>query len=310
MITLSCFKIIMFVFAILVVSLSCEKNKGSIIVPEFDGERALSYIAKQIEFGPRVPGSSGSLKCRDYLMQYFTEIGGEVDTMMFVHIDKRTGEEIDMTNIIASFNGTGGADEPRYLIGAHFDTRPRAEYDPDTSKREDSIDGANDGASGVAVLMELGNLFAKQKPSANFDLVMFDGEDYGPPGHLEEYFLGARDIVRRNIKDKYKFALVIDMIGDADLQIYREEFSNKYSTELVDEIWATAHELGAGNFVDSIGYAIHDDHLSFMTIGLPAAVIIDFDYPYWHTTHDTYDKCSAESLNIVGKVVTTYLYRL
>ncbi|MFH2035993.1 MAG: M28 family peptidase, partial [Candidatus Zixiibacteriota bacterium] len=245
-----------------------------------------------------------------YLIKFFENIGAQVDTMMFVHIDKSTGQEISMTNIIARFNGLSGEEGPRYLIGAHYDTRPRAEYDPDPSKREMFIDGANDGASGVAVLMELGNIFAEQKPRGNFDLVMFDGEDYGPPGHLEEYFLGARDIVRRGIKDKYKFALVIDMIADKNLNIYREAFSNKYSRELTDKIWATAGELSVENFIDSVGHEIHDDHLSFMTIKLPAAVIIDFDYPYWHTTFDTIDKCSAESLMSVGKVVTTFLYRL
>jgi len=117
-------------------------------------------------------------------------------------------------------------------------------------------------------------------------------------------------MVKRNIADNYYFAVVIDMIGDSDLKVYREEFSNKYSPQITDLIWDVAEKLGETAFVDSVGYAIHDDHLSFMTVKLQSAVIIDFNYPYWHTTHDTPDKCSPQSLQSVGNVITNLLYRL
>ncbi len=286
----------------------CSDSERPARVPEFDGDRSFSFLEKQVSFGPRVPGSEGSRLCREYLITYFDSLGAEYDTMQFVHIDKTTGREIRMVNVIASFKGY---DTTRtILVGAHYDTRPRAEYDPDPAKRDAWIDGANDGASGVAVAMELGALFTEEKPAVNVDLVMFDGEDYGPPGRLDEYFLGAKHMVTRGIKGKYEFALVVDMIGDAIQQIYKEEFSTKYSTKLTEKIWELADELGEDSFIDSIGHAIYDDHLSFMTIGLPAAVIIDFDYPYWHTTEDTVDKCSPQSLAAVGRVVTNLLYRL
>ena len=290
--------------------LSCGSDNIGVTIPQFNGQRAFEYIEKQVSFGPRVPGTENSAKCREYFIRFFDSLGATVDTLQFVHIDKSTGKPITMVNILASFNPEKGNPEKRYLLAAHFDSRPRAEYDPDSTKREEWIAGANDGASGVAVLMELANLLSVQKPRVGIDIILLDGEDYGRPGDLDEYFLGAKDFVKRGIKDKYKFALVIDMIGDKDLKIYREEHSNKYSPEITDLVWKTAAELGEKAFVDSVKHAIYDDHLSFMIIRLQSAVIIDFDYKYWHTTMDTPDRCSPASLQSVGQVVATLLYRL
>ena len=285
-------------------------SKPNVVVPEFDGQRAFSYIEKQVSFGPRVPGTENSEKCREYFKGFFDSLGFAVDTMIFVHIDKTTGKPVVMENLIVHINGSDGPDAPRYLLAAHYDSRPRAENDPDSTKRNTPIAGADDGASGVAVLMELANLFAKQKPRVNIDLALLDGEDFGQPHDVSEYFLGARELAKRGWTDRYKFALVIDMIGDKDLHIYREGFSNRYSTKINDLFWKTAAELGESAFVDSVKYDIQDDHLSFMTRNLPSAVIIDFDYPYWHTLQDTPDKCSPQSLAAVGWVVATVMYRL
>jgi len=288
--------------------LSCSSDKN-VVIPEFNGERAYNYIEKQVSFGPRVPDTEGSRECRAYLVEFFDSLGANIDSMVFVHADKATGKEIRMVNIIASFTGIDSLDKRRYLLAAHYDTRPRAEYDPDSTKRNEWIAGANDGASGVAILMELGNMFSNEKPNLNVDLAMLDGEDYGPPGHLDEYFLGGKEMVRRGIKDKYDFALVVDMIGDRDLRIYKEQFSEKYVPEWNDRIWKIARELGETAFVDSVGEAIYDDHLSFNTIEIPSIVVIDFNYPYWHTTQDTPDKCSPASLKSVGRVISTFIYR-
>jgi len=301
-------------FAIVIISgsilfFSCRGGRD-VIIPEFDGQRAFGFIEKQVAFGPRVPGSDNIAECREYLIEFFDTLGARVDTMEFIHTDKFSGKQIPMVNILAVFNGADTGTTDRYLLAAHYDSRPRAEYDPDSTKRSTPIDGANDGASGVAVLMELAVLISGQKPRVNIDMALLDGEDYGPPGHIDEYFLGARDMVRRNIKGKYKFALIVDMIGDKDLKVYRDEFSEKYSPQITDQVWNTAKQLGESAFIDSVGYAVQDDHLSFLTIKLPATLIIDFNYKYWHTTHDTPDKCSPESLASVGRVVTTFLYKL
>ena len=275
---------------------------------EFDGERAFGYLEKQVSFGPRVPGTDNSIRCREYLIAFFDSLGAQVDTMMFTHNSKVSGKPLEMVNVIAAFDGASS--EKRYLLAAHFDSRPRAEHDPDSTRREDWIDGANDGASGVAVLMELANLISAQRPRVGIDMALLDGEDFGRPHDLDEYFLGAKDLVKRGIKGKYEFAIVIDMIGDKDLQIFREQHSSKYFPEITDLVWETAAELGESTFVDAERHAIYDDHLSFMTIKLPSAVIIDFDYKYWHTVADTPDKCSAASLASVGRVVTALLYKL
>lgn len=285
-------------------------GSAEIIVPQFDGERAYGYIEKQVSFGPRVPGSENSAACRKYFESFFAGLGLAVDSLVFIHTDKTTGKPVRMVNLYIHVVGSAGPDAPRYLLAAHYDSRPRAEYDSDSTKRDSWIDGANDGASGVAVLMELANLFASQKPRVNIDLALLDGEDFGQPQDLDEYFLGAKEMIKHDFKDTYEFALVIDMVGDKDLRIYREGYSDRYSTKINDLFWETAARLGENVFVDSVKYDIHDDHLSFMTIKLPSAVIIDFDYKYWHTTHDTPDKCSAESLESVGRVVTTVIYGL
>ena len=296
--------------AVALIFLSCASSGNQTPAPEFDGSRALECLVRQVSFGPRVPGSIASADCRRYLVDFFRNLGGAVDTLPFIHNDKTTGKAVSMCNILVRFTGSAAGPKDNYLLAAHYDSRPRAEYDPDTTRRNQAIPGANDGASGVAVLMELGNLLATQKTRVNLDIVLLDGEDWGYPGDLNEYFLGAKAMLSRNIKGKYQFAILVDMIGDKDLTVYREEFSNKYSPKVTDLIWRTAAELKENHFIDSVGYGVQDDHLSFMTIDLPSAVIIDFIYPYWHTTQDTPDKCSSESLRAVGRVLSTILYRL
>jgi len=296
--------------AVALILLSCASSGTQRTGPEFDGGSAMEYLVKQVSFGPRVPGSIASTECRRYLVDFFHNLRLEVDTLPFIHTDKTTGKAISMCNILVHFTGTAAGPKDNYLLAAHYDSRPRAEYDPDTTKRNEAIPGANDGASGVAVLMELGNLLTAQKSRVNIDMVILDGEDWGRPGDLDEYFLGAKAMLNQDIKGKYEFAILVDMIGDSDLKIYREEYSNKYSPKVTDLVWNTAAELKENRFIDSVGYGVQDDHLSFMTVNLPAAVIIDFNYPYWHTTQDTPDKCSPESLRAVGRVLSTILYRL
>ncbi len=294
------------IFGLLIIS--CGKASKIEDVPLFDAGRAFTYLEKQVSFGPRVPGSEPARACREYYYRFFDSLGLTIDTIMFDHIDKSTGQKITMINLLVHCPGTDEAGAGRYLFAAHYDCRPRADLDPDTSRRHNPIDGANDGASGVAVLMELANLLANQKARAKIDLVLLDGEDYGHAGDLSEYFLGSREMVRRNIRGQYRAAIVIDMIGDRDLNIYREVHSEKYYPSWNDSIWNIAARLGEAGFIDSVKHVVYDDHLSFMTAGIPAIDIIDFDYKYWHTLEDTPDKCSPNSLKSVGRVITQLIY--
>ena len=173
---------------------------------------------------------------------------------------------------------------------------------------DEPIDGANDGASGVAVLMEMAHLIAAQPPPAAVDLVLVDGEDWGKVGDHAAYTIGSREYARLGVRDKYEFGIILDLIGDQDQQIYREGYSERYASELNDMVWGVAGRLGVETFIDSVKYTVIDDHLSLSLSGVPSIDIIDFDYDYWHTEFDTPDKCSSESLTNVGRVVAEIVY--
>lgn len=156
--------------------------------------------------------------------------------------------------------------------------------------------------------MELGNLMAERPPRCNLDLVLVDGEDWGRAGDNEYYLLGSRHFAASGIRDRYRFGIVVDMVGDANQEIFRDEFSQKFVTKLNDFVWSTARKLNLSTFQDTTRHAMIDDHLSLNVGGVPAVLIIDFDYPYWHTEYDRPDRCSAESLENVGRLLAQIVY--
>jgi Zn-dependent M28 family amino/carboxypeptidase len=194
-----------------------------------------------------------------------------------------------------------GAEPPQIIIGAHYDTRMFADQDPDPTQHTNSVPGANDGASGVAVLLGL----ARSLPEDTVPvwLVFFDTEDNG---NIEgwDWILGSREFVKKNPVQPHA-AIVVDMIGDSDLNIYKERNSNP---ALTDAIWATAKGLGfESKFIPEYKHSMLDDHTPFLEASIPAVDIIDFDYRYWHTAQDTPDKVSAESLQAVGETLRTWI---
>jgi Zn-dependent M28 family amino/carboxypeptidase len=196
-----------------------------------------------------------------------------------------------------------GTSRPWIVLGAHYDSRFWADNDPDPNKHRLPVPGANDGASGVAVLLELARVLPAQLEKEIW-LVFFDAEDNGGiPGW--DWILGSRAFVE-TLKSKPDAAIVIDMIGDADLNIYLENYSNG---NLRAEIWAQAASLDFKQFISMPKYSMLDDHTPFLEAGIPAVDIIDFDYPYWHTTADTVDKVSVESLHAVGETLLAWLKR-
>jgi Zn-dependent M28 family amino/carboxypeptidase len=241
-------------------------------------------------------------------MDFFGDLGLPVDSQAFGFMDPYSGKAVPLVNLIISIDGTR-KNSDRIVLMAHWDSRPRTDYATDSLRREQPIDGANDGASGVAVLMELARLMVASPPPTDVDIVLVDGEDWGRAGDLDYYLLGSREFARRSIRGKYRFGLVIDMIGDSNQRILREGFSEIYCQDLNDLVFESAARLGIGSFVDSVGAPIHDDHLSLTSAGVPAVDIIDFDYDYWHTEYDTPDKCSAQSLSNVGKLLMEIVYR-
>ncbi len=285
----------------LVVLISCG---GKNPVPKFDGDRAFKLLVMQTDLGPRVPGSSGWEQFQSMARQFFDSLGVTYETQPFTYPDYLRGDTVKLVNWIVHINPGKGN---RILLGAHYDSRPRADYDPDPNRRDQPIPGANDGASGTAVLMHMCELMVAAPPAVGVDLVLFDGEDYGPPGRNDQYLLGSTHYAS-NYDGDYDFGIIIDMIGDSDLNIYREVFSERYVKDINDLVWNTAARLGVSAFIDSLKYEVIDDHLPLISGGIPTIDVIDFDYPYWHTLADTPDKCSPASLDAVGRVLLDVVY--
>ncbi|HZD57267.1 MAG TPA: M28 family peptidase [Anaerolineales bacterium] len=263
---------------------------------QFDGDRALEDVRYQTGLGPRVPGSEAHTRVIDWITSELAAAGWRTslqDTAMMGHPVK---------NIIARRPSSQDSDLPWIIVGAHYDSRLLADQDREPSKRSRPVPGANDGASGVAVLMELARILPRDLQK-NVWLVFFDAEDNGNIPSWD-WILGSRAFVD-GLQGKPDAAIIVDMIGDADLNIYMERNS---TPTLSVEIWKQAADLGySAEFIPVPKYNMLDDHTPFLQAGIPAADLIDFDYPYWHTTEDTVDKVSARSLQIVGQTLATWL---
>jgi glutaminyl-peptide cyclotransferase len=278
---------------------------GSGGVPEFDSASAFTFLEKQVDIGPRFPGSPEHTQLQRYLTGMLQDFGAEVSLQPFEAV-LTTGDTLRLINIIGNYNR--GASK-RIMLAAHYDTRPFADRDPDPANRDKPIPGANDGASGVAVLLEIARLLGQNEPPVGVDIVLFDGEDYGREGSAIDYCLGSAHFARRLRGYRPAAAIVIDMIGDSDLEIMMEGYSRAASPVLLGELFEIAEELGVEQFRRRDMGSIIDDQLPLIQAGINAVDLIDFDYRYWHTLEDTPDKCSPESLGAVGRVLLHFIWR-
>jgi len=279
--------------------------------PRFDEDRSFEYLVKQCDFGPRNPGSDGYEACKQFLIDESETHADDVVLQPFTYTEQKDHQSYDLVNIIARFNTES---DIQIMIGAHWDTRPWAEEDNDKFKRRIPIIGANDGASGVAVLLELMQVMSKKAPPIGVNIVFLDGEDLGMPGINESFAQGAHYFAKHLPIPKPDEAIIVDMVGDTQLTLPMERYSYNQNRELVKWLWNRAHELDLPAFQPKIGYAIYDDHVPlFQHAGIPAIDIIDFNYPnsyanFWHTHSDLPENCSAESLGQVGILLTDYIY--
>lgn len=260
----------------------------------FNGQRALADIEQQLSFGPRTPGSPGAAEIVSWLETELTLAGWSVD----LQLAEQQGFPI--RNVIAS----RGEGHPWIILGAHYDTRIYADQDTFAEKRTEPVPGANDGASGVAVLLELARVLPADFQGQIW-LVFFDAEDNGGIQD-RDWILGSRAFVN-TLPDGNQpdMAVIVDMIGDRELEIFLERSSD---LEIAAAIWAQAAELGYLKAFNPLPkYRMIDDHTPFLEAGIPAVLLIDFDYPYWHTTEDTLDKVSASSLQSVGDTLEHWL---
>lgn len=267
--------------------------------PQFSGTSALSYLTDQCDFGPRSPGSNNLSLCRQYIVDTLDTHGWQITLQNFTY------REVDCVNIRAWYNTE---DNATLILGAHYDTRPLADQDPDSAKRSEPVMGANDGASGTAALLELSRILPTESRS-NVELVFFDAEDSGGIDGWS-WIVGSTHYVDQLEADRISnisSMILLDMIGDAELVLLRETSSTR---SLQDSVWSLASDMGHSDiFVDTLGAGILDDHRPFLEADIPSLDIIHHNpFPSsWHTTDDTPDRCSAESLQIVGEVIETFI---
>ena len=274
----------------------------------FDGQRAYEHLEHVCALGPRPSGSAAMKAQQKYAAAHFAKHGAKVRLQRFRVRHPRDGSPVEMGNLVAQWHPQRRA---RILFCAHYDTRPYPDRDPHNPRGR--FVGANDGASGVAVLMELATHLETIAGDWGVDCVLFDGEEF-VFGDSDRYFLGseyfAQQYAQGTGRERYRWGVLLDMVGDADLQIFQEANSVGWPdvAPLVRELWSTAQRLGVKEFVPQTKHLLRDDHLPLHDIGgIAICDVIDFDYPHWHTEADTVEHCSAESLEKVGRVVATWL---
>lgn len=275
---------------------------------DVDAERAFGYLTKICDIGPRYSGSAGMEEQQKLIAEHFVACGAEVRFQTFDAAHPQTGKPVRMTNIIVSWHPQA---KERVLLCCHYDTRPTPDREILPHNRRKPFVGANDGASGVALFMELGHHLRTIQPTYGVDFVFFDGEElvYGRQG---KYFLGSEHFAQqyrdRPPGHRYVYGVLVDMIADKELNIYQERNSRQYAPALVDSIWNTAKELGVKEFIGRVKHEVQDDHLPLNDVAkIPTIDIIDFDYPHWHTAKDVAANCSGESMALVGRVLLKWL---
>lgn len=290
--------------------------------PDFDADSAYTYVDKQVTFGSRVPNTSAHTLCGDYLVNTLNRFGAEVKEQKMV-LTAFDGTKLSARNIIGSY---GLDKEKRVLLFAHWDSRPFADYDPDKSRQKEPILGANDGASGVGVLLEIARQINQKQPEIGVDIIFFDAEDYGDPAFVDNvpagdwWCLGSQYWAKNPHVENYKanYGILLDMVGAKDATFFKEYFSIQYADHVLDKIWSTARQLGYNKyFIEKRGGAIMDDHIPVNRgRNIPSVDIIHLDEKkdfgfgkYWHTHDDNMSVIDKETLKAVGQTVLEVIYK-
>lgn len=328
--------------AALILFVGCSANSGSTsecagsstsgspsedtAIPTFNRDSAMAMLKTQTDFGPRVPGSDAHSKCVDFITSRLKNLGADVVLQEATVTNPINGEPVPIRNIQATFNPSGTS---RVMLLAHYDSRPWADEDPTPANRVKPIDGANDGASGVAVMLEIARLISERQPTVGVDLLFVDAEDGGlsaPDGSAYEeavryersWCLGSRYWAENMPGDRVRprYAILLDMVGGKDAVFYREAFSHANARPVVHKVWDKARKLGYGDrFRNEIGGAINDDHLPLLNAGIPAIDIIEIGNQRtggfnqtWHTLNDNYENIDPSTIEMVGRILTDIIY--
>lgn len=276
----------------------------------FNADSAYAFVAALSEFGPRVPNMEAHRRAGAWLASRLRSFGWDVTEQQAL-LTAFDGTPLQARNIMGQLN----PEKPhRLLLLAHWDSRPWADNDPDPAKRTQPVPGANDGASGVGVLLELARILAAENSQAAVDILFVDAEDWGAEHDEDSWALGTRYFAEHPPVEGYRpeQAILLDMVGSPDARFGYEYFSQEANPALLRKVWSSAASLGLGKwFHTGFGGAVTDDHVQLIEHGIPAIDIIDYRYsdsyqgfdPAWHTTHDTIDRISAETLGAVGKTL-------
>ncbi len=296
-------------------------QKQVVKVPDFNADSAYHYVKKQLDFGPRVPGSEAHSQCAEWFIDYFNT---KADTVYVQDFRTRlyNGNGIDGKNIIAAFNPEA---KKRIILAAHWDSRPFADHDPDEKNWNTPIDGANDGASGVGILMEMARILKDNPINTGIDIILFDLEDYGAPYFLnlmtnDDWALGSQYWAKNPHIYNYRayFGILLDMVGAPNPKFPKEYYSQQFAPSLSNDVWRIARDLGYSDyFTNEIGHPINDDHIYINAYAnIPMIDIIHLEdnsessfYPYWHTVKDNIEQIDPKTLDMVGTVVTNVIYR-
>jgi hypothetical protein len=280
----------------------------------FDGRRAMGYLRDLCKIGPRVSGSAGMKNQQDLIAEHFRNLGAKVEFQRFQAKQISQSGAVAMANMVVSWHPDRAR---RILICSHYDTRPKADQEPDRNNWDKPFVSANDGTAGVAFLMEMGNHIKQLSLTVGVDFVLFDGEEFifdqGPPNGRDKYFFGSDHFADEYRKDshgkRYAAAVLLDMAAGKDASFPVELNSWSQGNLVVNEIWGIANELAAAQFKFERGPSVNDDHIALHRVGIPAVDIIDFSYPHWHRLSDTPEQCSAETMTNVSNVLTVWLQR-
>jgi hypothetical protein len=293
-----------------IIVFGCSQQQ-SVEVPRFSGVKAFQYLEKQCEFGPRNPGSTGHKEFANYLENFLKERFDNILIQDFEYIEPVTGSLRKGKNFIVQFNQDA---KYRLLIGAHWDTRAISDQDKNIEHKTLPVLGANDGGSGTAILMTLYDMFTADEPPIGIDLVFFDAEDVGRSFEGNTFAVGSEFFSKNLPIKKPDFAIIVDMVGDKQLNLPIERFSYNIAPKKVKEIWDMAEDLSLNAFEKRIVEEIYDDHIPLWeNAQIPAIDIIDFKYPnlfynHWHTQQDIPENCSPKSLEQVGTLLLNYIY--
>lgn len=283
---------------LLVVATSCARTPVAVA---FDGNRAYDWVKRQVALGPRTPGTAAHDSCFAMLVQALRKNANVVETDSFHYHCPELNKDLRLMNVMARFRPN---EKRRVLLAAHWDTRPWAEKDPDPTRRNQPILGANDGGSGVGVLMALAEQLHHRAPGIGVDLALFDGEDLGTDTNPSGFFRGSKRYLEwRATEPAPLFVVVIDMVGNKDAAFYWEGNSYNRASNIVLLLWNKAKDLGERQFRSGVKFNIADDHIPFLEADIPAIDVIDFDFPAWHTHKDDLTAVNASTLEAVGRVL-------